>query len=303
MPDTNDFILTVTSPGGAVLYSGSYGNSPVALEVEPGTYTVEIASELFTVPAFDKPLYGDRKSVYVPAGHTVGVKLECTMQNSGVRIRRDAGFLQAYPGGIIYLKQGTSRLIYGYTEKRIAYFFPGELSVVLSDSGTETPLFTRELAPREILDVKLSAPSNTGGGSFSVSLDTTKIWTGLEWNMGSSSGEGGESAIGVADIKKHLGQNIWLYGYIVGGDLTSAGKEVKTSDITKATHLAIAARSTVTEKDACVAVELPTGKVREGLNLVSHPDLVGTRVYIKGNAVESYFGTYGLKGCTEYVLK
>ena len=94
-----------------------------------------------------------------------------------------------------------------------------------------------------------------------------------------------------------------MFGYIVGGDLSTAGTTVKTSKVTKATHLAIATRSTVTAKSSCVAVELPKGKIRDALNLVDHPDLIGTRVYLKGSLVTSYFGTTGLKGTSEYVLK
>ena len=94
-----------------------------------------------------------------------------------------------------------------------------------------------------------------------------------------------------------------MFGYIVGGDLSTAGTTVKTSKLTKNTHLAIAARASVTAKASCVSVELPKGKVRDALNLVDHPDLIGSRVYLKGNLVTSYFGTTGLKGTSEYVLK
>ena len=123
-------------------------------------------------------------------------------------------------------------------------------------------------------------------------------------------GEGGgggdelENALSVPDAKSHAGeQDVWVYGYIVGGDLSSNGKQVKTKDISKPTHLAIATRSSISDKASCVAVELPSGKVRDALNLVSHPDLIGQRVYVKGNLVESYFGTTGLKGTNDYVLK
>ena len=88
----------------------------------------------------------------------------------------------------------------------------------------------------------------------------------------------------------------------MGGDLSSAGKSVKTDGITKNTHIALADRSTITTKEDCVAVELPKGSTRDALNLVDHPELRGQRVYVKGNLVESYFGTTGLKGTSEYKL-
>ena len=113
------------------------------------------------------------------------------------------------------------------------------------------------------------------------------------------------SACSVADALSRIGEkDVWVYGYIVGGDLTtSSSGNVKTSGITKATHLAIADRSSITDKTKCLAVELPAGKVRDALNLVSHPDLIGTRVYVKGDVVEKYFGTTGLKGTSDYVMK
>ena len=113
-----------------------------------------------------------------------------------------------------------------------------------------------------------------------------------------------DNAYSVAQAADHIGEDdIWVFGYIVGGDLSSAGTTVKTSKFTKATHLAIAARSSVTTKASCIAVELPKGPVRDALNLVDHPDLVGTRVYLKGSLVASYFGTTGLKAVSDYVLK
>ena len=107
----------------------------------------------------------------------------------------------------------------------------------------------------------------------------------------------------MADAPSYSGQSgIWVYGYIVGGDLSSAGKSVKTEGISKNTHIALADRSSITAKASCIAVELPKGSVRDALNLVDHPELQGKRVYVKGNVVSSYFGTTGLKGTKEYRL-
>jgi hypothetical protein len=126
-------------------------------------------------------------------------------------------------------------------------------------------------------------------------------------NGGGGGGNGGSEetdAYSVAEAASHVGEeDVWVYGYIVGGDLSASGKSVKTKDIGKKTHMAIAARSSVTDKASCVAVELPSGKVREALNLVDHPDLIGQRVYVKGSLVDKYFGTTGLKSTNDYVLK
>ena len=314
MPDTNDFLLTVKDAQGGILYDGPYGDSPESIPVTEGSYTVSVVSIPFTSPAFSRPQYGDEQVVVVGAGQVVTVRLSCTLLNAGIRLKTASDFLTTYPDGVLYVSQGSVKLAYMYMETRTAYVKPGEVSVLLYNLGQFETLFTRTLEAREILTVKLSAPSGEpgpGSSSVHISVDTTKVWNTERFVIGQSDdGSGGntggqvEDALSVGEASAHIGEeHVWLYGYIVGGDLTSAGTTVNTSGITKATHLALAERSSVTAKASCVAVELPQGKVREALNLVDHPDLIGTRVYVKGKLVESYFGTVGLKGTSDFVLK
>ena len=320
IPDTNDFILKVSDAKGKILYEGSYGDSPESLLVDAGSYTVAVHSIEFTTPGFSRPVYGDEQVVVVKAGATVTVRLNCTLENAGVRLQVAPDFLTSYPDGVLFLKSGETRLMYGYSEKRIAYFKPGPISLVLNDRGADEILLTRTLDARTILTLNISAPygGTAATSSITVAVDTAKIWNSESYVLGGGgSGSGGsgtggdddsgtglDSAYSVAQAADHIGEDeIWVFGYIVGGDLSSAGTTVKTSKFTKATHLAIAARSSVTTKASCIAVELPKGPVRDALNLVDHPDLVGSRVYLKGSLVTSYFGTTGLKAVSDYVLK
>ena len=322
IPDTNDFILKVSDAQGKVLYEGAYGNSPESLLVDAGSYTVSVHSIEFTAPGFSRPVYGDEQVVVVKAGATVTVRLWCVLENAGVRLRVAPDFLTSYPDGVLFLKSGDTRLMYGYSEKRIAYFKPGQISLVLSNNGAEETLLSRTLDARTILTLSISAPhgGSAAVSSITVAVDTAKVWNYESYiigggGSGSGSGSGGgsgnddqgdaiDNAYSVSQASAHVGEDdVWVFGYIVGGDLSTAGTTVKTSKITKSTHLAIAARSTVTAKASCVAVELPKGSVRDALNLVDHPDLIGTRVYLKGSIVASYFGTTGLKGVSEYILK
>lgn len=311
IPDTNDFLLSIRDAEGKTLYEGSYGDSPQYLPVQPGSYTIGIVSIPFRAPAFSQPQYGDEQVAVVPSGGKVTVKLQCTLLNAGIRLKMSSDFLSSFPEGTLYLKQDDKRLQYAYSEKRIAYLFPDDVSLSLSDGGREQTLFKRRLQPREILTLTLSAPSPAAGtsGTVEVAVDTAKNWTtdNLEIGGGSSGGgndpDGWQQAISVAEAASHSGENgVWVYGYIVGGDLTSAGKGIKTEGITKNTHIALADRSSVSEKNACLAVELPKGSVRDALNLVDRPELRGKRVYVKGNVVSSYFGTTGLKNVKEYRL-
>ena len=304
IPDTNDFILKVSDAKGKILYEGSYGDSPESLLVDAGSYTVAVHSIEFTTPGFSRPVYGDEQVVVVKAGATVTVRLNCTLENAGVRLQVAPDFLTSYPDGVLFLKSGETRLMYGYAEKRIAYFKPGPISLVLNDRGADEILLTRTLDARTILTLNISAPygGTAATSSITVAVDTARIWNSESYvigggGSGSGSGSGGtgsggdddsgtdlDNAYSVAQAADHIGEDdIWVFGYIVGGDLSSAGTTVKTSKFTKATHLAIAARSSVTTKASCIAVELPKGPVRDALNLVDHPDLVGTRVYLKGS--------------------
>ena len=321
IPDTNDFILKVSDAQGKVLYEGAYGDSPESLLVDAGSYTVSVHSIEFTAPGFSRPVYGDEQVVVVKAGATVTVRLWCVLENAGVRLQVAPDFLTSYPDGVLFLKSGDTRLMYGYSEKRIAYFKPGQISLVLSNNGAEETLLSRTLDARTILTLSISAPhgGSAAGSSITVAVDTAKVWnfesyiiggggsgsgSGAGSGSGDDQGDAIDNAYSVSQASAHVGEDdVWVFGYIVGGDLSTAGTTVKTSKITKSTHLAIAARSTVTAKASCVAVELPKGSVRDALNLVDHPDLIGTRVYLKGSIVASYFGTTGLKGVSEYILK
>lgn len=298
IPDTNDFLLSISDEQGALLYNGLYGDSPEYLPVKPGNYTVGVRSIAFSAPAFDRPQYGDEQVVMVSAGEKVSVALRCTLLNAGIRLRLSAGFLSAYPDGTLYVGQNGERLKYLYTEKRTAYVQAGDMSLTLYDGGQDRTLLTRRLSAREILTLGIHVADNDGLGNVQVHVDTAKVWTGGDLVIGETpSGEGDTpQAIPVGDVPAHVGEKgVWVHGYIVGGDLTSNGKSVKTSGFSKATHLALADRSSVTAKASCLAVELPKGEVRDALNLVDHPELVGKRVYVKGDLVSAYFNTRGLK--------
>ena len=103
IPDTNDFILKVTDAGGKILYEGAYGESPESLLVDAGSYTVAVHSIEFTAPGFSRPVYGDEQVVVVKAGARVTVRLNCVLENAGVRLQVAPDFLTSYPVGVLYL--------------------------------------------------------------------------------------------------------------------------------------------------------------------------------------------------------
>ena len=186
IPDTNDFILKVTDSKGNVLYEGSYGDSPESLLVDAGSYTVGIRSADFTAPGFSKPQYGDEQVVVVKAGASVTVRLSCTLQNAGIRLNIAPDFLTSFPDGVLYLKADETRLMYSYSEKRIAYFKPGSVSLLLYQNGKDVTLLSRNLEAREILTLNISAPNGGTAASsqITVAVDTSKVWHQEDYAIG-----------------------------------------------------------------------------------------------------------------------
>ena len=102
--------------------------------------------------------------------------------------------------------------------------------------------------------------------------------------------------------------NYWVKAYIVGqvnGASMSGGAEFNapfsssTNQETGAetgynTNLLIALSADETNASNCVPVQLPSGALRTGLNLVQNPDMDGQEILLYGS-LEVYFGTAGIK--------
>lgn len=96
----------------------------------------------------------------------------------------------------------------------------------------------------------------------------------------------------------------WVKGYIVGacnGQVFADAIIGTTEGITGATNIVIAPAANTTEIAECVPVQLPTGKVREALNLVDNPTNLGKEVLVYGN-IYAYFNNPGVKNVTDYKL-
>lgn len=311
IPDTSDFILRVCSSSGEVIYDGLYGASPEAIMVDAGSYTISVVSGVFSVPAFSSPLYGDEQCVVVPSGGVADVKLKCSMVNCGVRLNIDSGFLTACPDGVLFLRSDQGKLMYSYSERRTAYFMPGNVELVLSQSGRDEVIMTRNLEARQILVLGVSvAPSYSGGGasgadeeSISVSVDTAKTWLSDSCLIGGSgNASGGDKVLTVNQMMSSVGEeDVWVSGYVVGGNLTSSSASFD-KPFTSRTCLLLGPRSSTKDRQSCVSVQLPSGEVRDALNLVDNPEILGRKVMIRGDVVASYYGLVGLKNCTDYKL-
>lgn len=307
LPDTSDFLLTLKDQSGDIVYDGRYGDMPESFKVKAGSCTVSIISEEFTCPAFDSPQFGDEQCVVVPSDGVVSVKLVCSQLNCGVRLRVAPEFLDTYPQSVLFLKSGEGKLMYGYSEKRIAYFRPGTISLSMVTGSDEEILMTRTLLSREILSIGVSVAASSGGGQssrqgISVSIDTARVWNETACVIGGSDTGGSDSgdALTISQAKDNIGaEDVWICAYIVGGDLTSASASFDPPFKSR-TNILIGSRSTIADRTSGMSVQLAAGAIRDALNLVDNPNLLGSRIMIKGDIVESYFGLPGIKNVTEY---
>lgn len=117
------------------------------------------------------------------------------------------------------------------------------------------------------------------------------------------------------NVKGAIAQNnsekyAWVKGYIVGQVAGSKINEQSefapefhgaTQDdgtvLTYGTNLLIADNAAETNPSNCMVVQLPTGDLRDKLNLVQNPQNDDKEVLVYGMLVK-YFGTYGLKNCS-----
>ena len=302
IPDTGEFILTITDSKGGEVYSGRYAACPEVLEVPSGNYTVRVLSHEFVKPAFSSPQFGDEQCVTVPSGGVADVRLVCNQVNSGVRLKISPDFLTKYPDGVLFLKSSEGKLMYSYSEKRIAYFNPGPVSLILNRSSGDELLMTRELEAQEILvlGVAVSSSASAQGYGIGVAVDTTRNWTDEHLVIGENKGGGSyNDALSVSQARSMAPKtDVWVSGYIVGGDLTSSSGTFEEPFKYK-TNLILGPRSSTKDRSVCIAVQIPAGTLRDRLNLVDNPSLLGQKICLHGDLVTDYFNMVGLKNLDE----
>lgn len=304
--DTNSFILTVTDASGAVLYDGEYSKSPESLIVSPGTYNIKVVSENFSQPAFDRPQWGDEQTVVVKSGQRVLVELLCRQINCGVKLRISSDFLTEYPSSALLLKGTEGKLMYSYSERRTAYFRPGVISLVMSTGAKDETLLSRSLGQGEMLMLNINVPSSKQeANGITIAVDTARVFYSETFTIGeqNSKGDAPDNAYTISQAQALAGtRSVWVAGFIVGGDLTKSNINFD-GPFKSASNLAIGPRASTVTRTSCMSVELKDGLVRDDLNLVSHPDMLGKYVALKGDIDPSYFGLVGLKNVTDYELR
>jgi hypothetical protein len=139
----------------------------------------------------------------------------------------------------------------------------------------------------------------------SVAVDTTRNWINYIYELGRERVEGSSSAeaMTVSQARSSAGaEDVWISGYIVGGDLTSSSASF-SPPFSSRTNIVLGPRSSVSSRSSCLAVSLPSGEIRDDLNLVDNPSLLGRKVVVRGDIVGSYYGLPGLKNLTDFELR
>lgn len=99
---------------------------------------------------------------------------------------------------------------------------------------------------------------------------------------------------------------VWVKGYIVGCVNTGVGNVLKAESADFSvpapvnTNMLIAADPDERNWENCVPVQLPSGEVRNALNLASNPDNQGKLVCILGTTGDKYCSAYGVKSVSAY---
>lgn len=308
MPDTNQFVLQIANAAGEYVYYGLYSGKPAKINVPAGTYALSIVSEEFDAPDWDTPVYGDAISVVAASGESVNVNFLCKMINTGLKIRMTDRYILKYPGTLTVAQEKGS-LSYTSSETRFGYFDAGNatFSAVASD-GSVQQLFSKQFSAGQMLTLTLDAGSSDSQSKISVKVDTTATYLSQtimvdQYQNTQGDGQSQATAFSVAEAALHPEENVWVWGYIVGGDLTSSAINYE-APFSKNSNMAIAASAQCRTRTECMAIELASGNdIREAVNLVDHPEMLGRKIYIQGTVKESYFGMTGLKSIKAFVLE
>ena len=309
--DSNNYRLTITTAGGVAVYDSSYIGRPEVFYVKAGTYKIRVTSRDFTEPDI-YPLFGQELSVKAKKDSTLRVEIVSRQMTGGMRFSFTYGFTSWFKGTGIYLKRDTVSVKYGYGTRHYLYFYPGEISVIYKNKDghssytppdkpgyVDTVLFKRKLKANELVTIALDYDlTKVAKDGFTFSADTFRIRKDEYFNLGGIAPYGCNS---VWYAQTHIGDTINLFGYIVGGDVSSTSFK-KEKPFTSKTNIVIGAQDWQALREKTIGVELPNGDIRKKLNLVDHPENLKKPIVIHGVVSDSYFGYPGLKNVSWYIL-
>lgn len=159
-------------------------------------------------------------------------------------------------------------------------------------------------------DVVVYAQLTNYNGTYETAQNTGYIYSlngktegGSDTPDVPSTGEGSQSNPYnvTAAIAKASAKNVFVKGYIVGCINEKSLSSASFDTFTAQTNILIAESASETDASKCMPVQLPTGDIRNSLNLSANPSNLKQEVTLYGN-IETYFGTVGLKTVTYAIL-
>jgi hypothetical protein len=145
--------------------------------------------------------------------------------------------------------------------------------------------------------------SSTSSSAGTWEVKNFFVYSGEATVEENTDGEGTEdSPYTVAGaISNQTSSSAWVQGYIVG--YVVSGDEIQyifnSDTCSVSTNVLIADTTTGFYVSQCMAVQLPSGAVRTGVNLVDNTTNIGKKVSLYGT-LSSYFGAAGLKAVSYY---
>jgi hypothetical protein len=148
-----------------------------------------------------------------------------------------------------------------------------------------------------------TAPGQTGEFAVTVKATNNKVTATqnlvIKVTDGSTGNDEGTEAnpYDVASAIANQGASKWVRGYIVGyawAESQGTGWYFTADTCHQKTNIVVAATSSETNSTNLLPVQLPTGEVRNGINLQDNAGVLGKEVLLYGS-LEAYFGQPGLK--------
>lgn len=298
--DTNSYILSIYSTEGEKIYDGAYGGRPEEITVTPGGYEIALYSQRFNPPSLDTPVFGDTHTIVVSENEQAKVSFICRQINAGIKLAFSDGFKAKFPGSGVIIAQGKKRLQYDYEQKKYAYVSAEPFQIIYNNSGVDTTLLEKTLDSGQMLSMRLEYNASKSTASvFKIDIDTARVWFGYNYNVGLKIPTG---AVSIEEAKEMIGQkNVKVFGYILGGDVTTTTVRVGPPFEMKSSFV-IASSVSERNRNNMMVVELPSGPIRDALNLVNNPDNLGRPIVVTGTIVSAYYGYPGIKSTKSYTL-
>ena len=298
--DTNSFLLSIHDSYGQKVYSGKYSERPDEIIVVPGTYDIKLHSEEFKAPRFNAPMFGDEQTVIVERNKKVNVVLRCRQLNAGLRLEFSESFNKRYIYAV-RLRDANGETPYPKTTEDYCYFLPGAVEMIYKEDGRDTVLMSRILNAGEMLLLTLTYSENSmyNVSNMKLEMDTSRVWASEKYNTALKIPYG---VLSIEEAKERVGEkDLSVSGFILGGDATERTMRI-APPFTSASHIVIAPSMMERNRNNCFVVELPSGEIREALNLVVNDDLLGSPIVVVGDIVESYYGYTGIKRTEDFTL-